>query len=449
MKLPALRISQISRRYRSGGLYRSLPLLSVAALIGLLLIGCADGEEDRRFANDPVPTEDILAPPTPPVATRIVQPTQSPAVPMTPADLLSNTGPATNTFVIVSSRIDAIAVDGTHAKTVTELNDSTLIAHGWSPNGERLALLEASANGAALTIRILDKSGKVLTELPLSDGASPTPAGYGLYRIAWSPGNDKVLLSLGTGGLIEVSDAGVRRTILSSDAAPSPRAIAWSPDGSTIAWVDAGVTGSATGLYVASTDALPVDPVTVIRPIEGRSRQIVEIAWGAGAAGIVYSERAPDADLSIGGDLFAVSPSGGQPDLIATAGGVSQIGAIGTFAISPDGDSVIYSVIEPVPGGVAIRRLTLRQIKGPSSVDLPAAPGATIEDFIWTNQGAVWTVRPAANGQEFPVVQLAVADGSVTTLFDVPAAATPVASPGTIASPVASPSPVVTPSPTQ
>ena len=448
MKLPALRFFQISRQFRSGGLSRSLPLFSVVALISLLLTGCADGEGERRFANDPLPTEDVLAPPTPPAATRIVLPTQSPAVPINPAELLTNTGPATNTFVIVGSRIDAIPADGSESTTITELIDLTLIAHGWSANGERLAILAADKNGAALTVRILDKSGKTLTELPLSDNASPIPAGYGLYRITWSPTNDKILLSLGTGGLIEVSEAGARRTILSPESAPSPRAIAWSPDGSAIAWVDAGVAGNATGLYVASTDALPVDPVTVIRPIEGRSRQIVEIAWGTGAAGIVYAERAPGGDLSIGGDLFAVSPSGGQPDLIATAGGVTQVGAIGSFAISPDGDSVIYSVIEPVPNGVAIRRLTLRQIKGPSSFDLPSAPGAMVEDFMWTSQGAVWTVRPVDDGQDRPVVQVAIADGSVKTLFEVPADATPVASPNSIASPVALPPPVVTSTPT-
>ena len=364
---------------------------------------------------------------------------------MTSTDLLANTGTATNTFVVVGSQIRSVPVDGSQSELVAELEDSTVIAHGASPSGERFAVLIADKTGTSLSVRMLDRSGGILTELPLAGSATPTPAGYGLNRIAWSPKNDRILLSLGTGGLIEVSDNGVHRSILSPEAAPSPRAIAWSPDGSAIAWVDAGTAGTATGLYVASTDALPVDPVTVIRPIEGRSRQIVEIAWGGGAAGIVYSERAPGGDLSIGGDLFAVSPSGGQPDLIATAGGVSQVGAIGTFAISPDGDTVIYSVIEPVSSGVAIRRLTLRQIDGPSSADLSSAPGASIEDFIWTSQGVVWTVRPAEDAQERPTVQLALADGSVNTLFDVPDAGTPVASPDSIASPVFSPSPDITP----
>jgi len=216
-----------------------------------------------------------------------------------------------------------------------------------------------------------------------------------------------------------------------------------------VAYVDAGPNGTATGLYVASTDALPIDPVAVIRPIGGQSRQIAEIAWPQGDVGILYSERSPDGDLSVGGDLFAVAPSGGQPQLVGSARTVAQVGAIDTFAASPDGSVVAFAVVIAGEAGPASGGVVVKQIAGPTLVKLPSSAeqaDARVAALDWTAAGLAWaSSEPRADSLASFTVSRALPDASTEIVFSGTGSATPVASP--VVEPDTTPEPLPAASP--
>jgi len=308
--------------------------------------------------------------------------------------------------------------------------------------------------GGNVVLVIVDPSGQVVsnTELePLRAVADGTPESNSprTFALAWAPTGDRLLVGHGGGGLVEVNNAGQTRQLLGADAAPTPRAVAWSPSGSAVAYVDAGPNGTATGLYVASTDALPIDPVAVIRPIGGQSRQIAEIAWPQGDVGILYSERSPDGDLSVGGDLFAVSPSGGQPQLVGSARTVAQVGAIDTFAASPDGSVVAFAVVIAGEAGPASGGVVVKQIAGPTLVKLPSSAeqaDARVAALDWTAAGLAWaSSEPRADSLASFTVSRALPDASTEIVFSGTGSATPVASP--VVEPDTTPEPLPAASP--
>lgn len=441
IRLVALSFKPLHRkRARHGQIWwRRLSSVAALSLVVVLVAACADDDSERRFANDPIPTEDIAAQPTQPPAEN--DPTQT-AIAVTPIALeqiLAATGAAGHFFVQAGNVLLSVPLDGAAPTEIFKVERSSIVTYAGSPNGDRLAVVTAGIDGG-LTMHLINAAGEQIASAPLADvqNGSPVPSpGTGVARIAWAPSGDRVLVTLPAGGIVEVNDAGQVREILQAENAPSPQAVAWSPSGGAIAYVDAGIDGTATGLYVASTDVLPVDPVAVIRPIEGRSRQIAEIAWSAGNAGILYAERSPSGDLSVGGDLFAVSPTGGTPKLVASAGRVTQVGAVGAFSVAPDGSAVAYTVIVPGQGGPTVSTLKVKQIAGPTAADLPLQFGGTLQALGWAAGGLTWAELAPASGQDFGlVVQRARPDGTVETIYSGLPPASPVASPVPPGSPV-------------
>ena len=415
----------------------------LVALIASMAAACADSDSDRRFANDPLPTEDIGAQPTVAQTAFVPDPTRPPATPVTSEQLLSIVGTSPRLFVQSGSRIVSVTIDGSNSRTVFDAGDDSILALSGSPNGELLAVMVANAAKSQISITLVNPNAEKIatTEMPVGSTATPAAVGAGRYRLEWSPSNDRLLVTLETGGIHEVDVAGTIRTIRDPSQAPSPKAVTWSPAGSAIAFVDAGADGKATGLYVASIDVLPVDPVEIIRPVEGRSRQIVDIQWGAGTKGIYYSERAANGDLSIGGDLFVVSSSGGSPKLIASAAGVAQASAIGTFIVSPDGTAVAYTVIAPGANGVFAHSLHLSQIDGPTSIGLTIRGSFVVDELEWTSFGLAWGAHVISGDGNWNLIQVAQPDGRVRTVYSEEPKGTPVASPATLSSPVARNSP--------
>lgn len=404
-------------------------------LLIVSMAACADGDTDRRFVNDPLPTEDLVATPTPFPTSVAPPPTAVPATPATTEQLLGATGASAHLFTIEGTKLLELGAERGTPATIYETPGEAMLQYQGSPNGEAVALL-LRAGSAPVTLLILDWQGKELVRVVLpGDPATPAGAPGGVDRLAWSVASDRILICLATGGIFDVTLDGSLRTIFTASAVPSPKAVAWSPAGSAIAYVDAGPQGVATGLYVAPVDVLPADPVAVIAPVEGRRRQIVDIGWAAGDAGIFYSERAVGGDLSLGGDLFAVSPSGGAPRLIASAAGVAQAAAIGAFAVAPGGQAVAYAVIVAGADGPVAHSLHVAQLDGPASIGLRIGGTYRVEQLLWTTSGLTWIARNAPVDDPWLLIQRASADGSVITLFTdapeaTPEAASPVA-PGT------------------
>jgi hypothetical protein len=420
-------------------LWRRVSATAALSLIVVLVAACADNDSERRFANDPIPTEDLSAQPTLPPAENAPTQTAVAVTPLALDQILTTAGAAGHFFVHDGDSLLSVPFDGAAPKEIFKVERSSIEAFAGSSNGERLAVVTASSEGA-LTMHLLDAGGEEIATASLDryQPGSPVPSsGAGKCRIAWAPTGDRVLVTIPTGGIVEVNEAGELREILRAEQAPSPLAVAWSPSGSAISYVDAGADGSATGLYVASTDVLPLDPVAVIRPIEGRSRQIVDIVWSGGNAGILYTERAPSGDLSVGGDLFAISPTGGTPQLIASAGRVTQIGAVGSFSVAPDGSAVAYTVLVPDQNGQTVSTLKVKQIDGPTAQDLPLQNGGTLQTVGWATGGLTWAIlAPTAGDDHGVVVQRARPDGTVETIYSELPPATPIASPVPQGSPI-------------
>jgi hypothetical protein len=426
--------------------------LPVIAMVTVILAGtlgaCADSDSQRQFANNPQPTEDLVGQPAAPASTKILQPTSLSATPLPLVSLVAVPGTAKSVFIRQGNDVYAVSLETGSADKIFSSKNQRVRSISASASGDLVAILADNAKTGKTELHVISANGKERLVSAIRAGGTPEPGGFGLDTIAWSPQADRLLITLGAGGIVEAQLDGSTRTILSPSQAPSPRAVSWSPTGNAIAFVDAGPNHSATGLYVASLEVLPLDTVTVIRPIEGRSRQIQEISWIGGDVGIVYSERSPDGDLSIGGDLFAVSASGGSPRLLGTAGGVSEIGAVGSFAVSPNDQAVAYSILQPSDNGPIAQKLEVRQIDGTSSIQLPVAPGDSVAAMAWAPSGIVWAVE----SKDAIVVYRTAADGSAIPVTGIAITGSPVASPKPIASPVAglapknaSPVPVASP----
>lgn len=407
-----------------------------ASVLAAVLAGCADSDADRRFANDPLPTEDIAAVPTVAPTSVQVEPVDDLATPIPPEQLIAATGRSGLRFVVRNGEVLAIPLDGQPAATIAKLV-SDPVAVAAAPDGSALALL-MEAEGAT-ELLVIGADGTERLKAPVaSRESSATPAASvkgGRNAIAWSDEATHLLVSSAGGGIFEFNLDGSSRVLLDSSQAPSPRAISWSPGGTAIAYVDAGQSGDATALYVASIDTLPIDPVVVIRPSISRARQIAEIDWVGGDAGILYSQRAADDDLSIGGDLFAVQPFGGSPRLVAAAGGASEVGVIGEFAASADGQVVAYTVVGVVNGQPGFAGLWIRQIDGPSGVQVPAGNWEQVGGLVWSTAGLTWL----GSSGDGVAVELLQASGSARVVYGAGLDATPVASP--VASPAGSPVP--------
>jgi hypothetical protein len=420
---------------------------AVLAILLTTLAACADDDADRRFVNDPLPTVDLVGTPTPFATSASRPPTAIPATPATTEQLLGTTGAVSRLFTVEGKKLLVFGITGGEPSTIFEVNGGAILRYQGSPNGEAVALLIGSGNGL-VTLLLMHWEGQQLAQVDLpGEPSTPTAVASGVDRIAWTAAGDRMLISLATGGIFEVTVEGNLRTIFTPAAVRSPKAIAWSPAGSAIAYVDAGTGGVATGLYVAPVDVLPADPVALIPPVEGRRRQIVEISWASGNAGIFYAERAADGDLSLGGDLFAVSPSGGSPRLVASAAGVAQAAAVGTFVVSQDGRAVAYTVITGEADGPVTHSLHVSQLDGPTAIGLRTGGAYRVEQMLWGTSGLTWVARNASLTDPWLLIQRANADGSVTTIFteapaSTPAAASPVAPGSPVGSPVASSTPL-------
>jgi hypothetical protein len=245
--------------------------------------------------------------------------------------------------------------------------------------------------------------------------------------------------------------------LLSPKDAPGPIDAAWSPPGDAIAYVNRASVESSAGLYLASTTK-PDTPRVLIPPGPDGGPSVRRLAWYPSGKSILYTRASSTNGLPIGGDLFQISPSGGGPTIVASAGRVAPISSIVDFAPSPDGRAIAYTIVVPGQNGPTFNSLWIQQLGTSNRQRLSTPAGIAVNELWWVSSGLVWRAttdstaviatgqnesftlyQTAKGGEATPIYRF---QGRVATPVASPAAsprASPVASPRVTASPVASP----------
>jgi len=218
----------------------------------------------------------------------------------------------------------------------------------WSPDGRQVAFFRTSDEGVAAVFVIPAFGG---TEHRLYSG----PAGFSHRAVDWSP-DGKVLAFTESHedrthawiAVLSLADSSVRRLTSPSDL-EFDYGPAFSPDGSTVAFIRGTLGGAPTDLYVVSSAGgaprrLTYDNTWIYPPP----------TWTPDGRDIVFSSAR-------GGfiNLWRISSSGGTPWAVAGAG----YGAISP-SISPKGNQLVYQQVHDLRN---IWRLGLRDEKHPQS----------------------------------------------------------------------------------
>jgi TolB protein len=175
----------------------------------------------------------------------------------------------------------------------------------WSPDGTRLAYFKSSYEDPGLNgIYVLDVEAGESTRLTHCGGGCP--AGQG--GIAWSPDGSKIAYS---GHGIFVMDAdGSNLTRLPTGSVAEPGGISWSPDGTRVAF--SGHEGNDFHVYTMSLDGSDLTPLT-----DGSMYECCNSpSWSPDGTKILYFVT-PKAGTRWGGQVWVMSSDGSGKTLLA------------------------------------------------------------------------------------------------------------------------------------
>lgn len=421
----------------------------------LVVAGCGDAADDRRFAGEPgtdLPRNDLPQTETPAVASG--SPTALPTS-MPVAQLLGIRSESNTVLAARPHDVTAIDVETGEAWTVWSDPARLLWAFDLAPDGSKIALMTSVADTAgdlSLTFVNLDDGGSKTVGLGARFGtpsAQPDAVAGGTGGVAWLPDSASVAVALPTGGLVQVFPDGSQVRLLPSGSARRPGAVSISAEDGALAFVDQQQGDTGSGIYAGSMKAKPIDPVVLVPGDRSGNRYARDVQWvppGGRVATIIDREELGSPQ----GDLFFIDAHTAVPELIWTSPRGRDTSSVRSFSVSPDG-GVIAFVTSPVGDGAkSASALWVMQVDGPAieRFDLPVVLDET---SVWfTSQGiAVTGVEGKSDGEPGMVHAYVLAPGGKLTasyVEQLPASpvASPVASPqaSPVASPVASPSPV-------
>lgn len=428
-------------------------------LVGLIVVSavaCADSDAQRQFANDPPATMRLPTMAASPTATsRRAAATAAPAA-ASPEVLLSAPGAATRIYFRAGNDLWTMSVTDGRTMRVLAGGGDEVRAIATSPTGDRVAALLVSAGGDGETTTLvvasadgddIRREARLERFLAAANGSAVEARARSLD---WSRSGDQLLVSFAPGGLLAVPLAGAPAPLIDAAQAAAPADAAWSPSGDAIAFLDPALEGEQTGLYVAPTGATPLDPVPVVTSSANRPRSVSEFAWLPDGSGLLFAEAETDNRVATGGDLFRISPSGDNPRLVASAGAAAPVARIASFAPSPSGGAVAFTVVAPGPDGLTFHSLWVQQLGTGTRYRLDVPEREAVIDLWWTAAGLVWRtvgIDEAAAGATYAAGPFALyrADSSAPPELLAEVDPAPAATPA--ASPVASPSslPVASP----
>jgi hypothetical protein len=375
-------------------------------LLCVVLVACTEDDTDRRFANEPLPTEDPSVTATASSGVQVTfTPTVSSASPVPIAQILAAPGGDSAIVLQFGDDIITFSPPWTEPRTIWSSSGDQILAYHATPTGNLVAVLVAPdessdrvdlilLHGDGTVIRSIEDLGSVISSPP--DPQSPK----GTYNLSWSPDGTQVMVGLATGGILTVPQSGDPRVMIGAARAGAPGQVSWSPSGNAIAYISPAAPKRTGGLYVAPTGALPLDPVPVVPPSSGGRSTISRFAWSPDGATLYYTNASTTGDPTFGGDLFRVPAAGGTATLLATASRVGPVSAITNFAVSPDDAGVAYVVTIPGDDGRPIDSLWLQPFGDTETIDLPVGPGERVTSLAWTTDGLIWSTAPGGDSDQ-------------------------------------------------
>jgi Tol biopolymer transport system component len=225
-------------------------------------------------------------------------------------------------------RLIALNPDGTGARTL--LSGQHLSSPGWSPDGNRIALVDGQR------VLVLDPySGRTRTVLDAAGVASPT----------WGPDGARLALLRGPDVLTIGADGSDPRPVFIPFGQISW--LAWSPDGTRLAY---GTSGTLRTIGIGGDDDEPLVTAT----------ELGDPAWSPDGRRIAYRDD---------GRLRIISAAGDEPVDLTRTGGVEP-------DWSPDGREVVYTF------GAALRATGVDG-GATRSIAVPTDPQSTLAEPDW------------------------------------------------------------------
>lgn len=420
--------------------------MATLALCVMLLAGCAEETtEDRRFANEPAPTQDQpTATIAPPSETEPAAPT---AVPASPETLLQARGAPARFYLSVGNEL--WAVSGGETRRLPLPPGASILALDGSPSGDRVALATADQSGQ-VALQILDAEGQVLRIVGEVVSAAATPEAIATASdrtepaafVDWGLQGDTILVGTADGRLSAVPVTGEPRLIPVDLGGGRLLGAQVSPRGDSIALLRHDP-DDVTRLLVMRMDTGGGGQPRTIAPREGgESRTVRQMAWLPDGDSMLYVEGpVVPGGIEEASELFQVQLAGLRRKLVATGGEAGPAGSVLDFQASPDGKSVAYVIGLPEGDDVAVHSMWIDSLAGPTQYRVPINESMRITGIHWTRDGLTWGVEtPEPSGGSALVLYRVGRDGAVESLSSIaveqPDGTPPLASPQ--ASPAAS-----------
>ncbi len=426
--------------------YSRRAVLSVSALGLLTLAGCADQTSDRQFAGDrrtdvAGATEDAGSTGVPVAGSPTAIPTQMPV-----SQLLAPRADRTSAIATLPDRLVVVdVVEATGRESWSDAGRAVWAAE-LSPASTEVALLTSRAEAPVdWAVEFVDMTKEEIVSVDIGNrqrggDQDPDVVAGGRGGIAWLPDSSSVVIALPTGGLLQVFADGSQVRVAKAAAAKRPSALAVSPDGSTIAFVDRPSGSDGSGIFAGSMKAKPIDPIVVLPADRSGNRYAREVAWvGTTARVATIIDREETGTTQ--GDLFVLDTQTKMPNLVWTSPVGRDVASVEAFAISPDAMVTAFLTNPVRRPGTKPSSVWLGQTDGPAieRFDLPV--GLSGSRLAFTSEGVAitGTTRTPDTGGSVIIAFLLNQSGTMSLLYRQESAATPVASP--VASPSASPAP--------
>jgi hypothetical protein len=374
---------------------------------------------------------------------------------MNTLDLLSPRGAGAIGLILLRHGLLVVEASSEEGKSIWSDESRALWTAATDPSSTTVATLTSDANAATdWTVEFIPVDGgdaiRVSIGTGLDQGNAPDAAAQGRGGLAWLPDSGSVVVSMPTGGLLQVFPDGSQVKLAKAAAAKRPAAVAFSPSGRAIAFVEQPTGSEGSGIYAGSMRAKPIDPIVVLQPDRSGNRYARGVQW-IGESDRVATILEREELGSPQGDLFYLDVHSPMPRLAWTSPPGRDTASVESFAISPDG-LVTAFVTSPARS----------MVEKPSSVWVMQTDGPSIERFdlpaklaepriVFSSEGLI--VTGLEGEDELPTGFLLAPNGQVSLIYQLTPAATPIASPvgspiaSRVASPVASPgaSPVASP----